>query len=157
MLDTTVLLAGIIWPRWPYEVLQHALRGDFQLIFSPVGIAEATRKFHSTRFHRHSRLFEQFLDECNYEKVPTPTLEQVQSHRNLMRDINDVPLALSAILAQVDCFVSEDKDFTAKTEQNLQLHRQLRVLLPGTFLREVMGWSSEGLENIRGRNWEDIN
>ena len=26
MVDTTVL-AGIIWPRFPYEVLQHALRG----------------------------------------------------------------------------------------------------------------------------------
>jgi predicted nucleic acid-binding protein len=156
MLDTTVLLAGTIWPRWPYAVLQHALQNDFRLVLAPVGLAEAYRKF-QTRFPQHTPAFERFLNECRYETVANPTLEQVREHQNLMRDIHDVPLALAAILASVDYFVSDDKDFTAQTSQNAELHRQLKVLLPGTFLREVMGWSSEELERVRRRNWEELN
>lgn len=30
--DTNVLLSGIIWPRWPYAILQHALQGDVELV-----------------------------------------------------------------------------------------------------------------------------
>ncbi len=39
--DTTILLAGNIWFRWPYEVLQHALKNDFQLALSQFVIGEA--------------------------------------------------------------------------------------------------------------------
>jgi predicted nucleic acid-binding protein len=34
MVDANILIAGSVWPRWPYEVLQHALRGDFGLVLS---------------------------------------------------------------------------------------------------------------------------
>ena len=44
MLDTTVLIAGIAWPRWSYEVLRHALSGDFRLVLSPLVIKQARRK-----------------------------------------------------------------------------------------------------------------
>lgn len=32
--DTNVLIAGFGWPRWPYEVIQHAIVGDYQLVLS---------------------------------------------------------------------------------------------------------------------------
>lgn len=73
-----------------------------------------------------------------------------------MRDITDVPVALAAIKAGVDHFVSEDKDFTSSDKTTEKLHRKLRVMLPGTFLREVMGWSSEELQAIRRREWADL-
>jgi predicted nucleic acid-binding protein len=155
MLDTTVLLAGTIWPRWPYAVLQHALRGDFQLIIAPIGLLEARRKFRE-RFPTHLQAFNEFLEACDYEITNDPTAEEVLAHRDLMRDIYDVPLALAAISAQVDYFVSEDKDFTEPTPHNAQLHSRLQICLPGTFLREVMGWSSEELEQLRGRSWADL-
>ncbi|MHB8626610.1 MAG: hypothetical protein ACYDBJ_01275 [Aggregatilineales bacterium] len=66
-----------------------------------------------------------------------------------MRDPNDIPLALAAITAQVDFFVTQDKDFTDRTPENENLHRRLVVILPGTFLRIHMGWTSEQLEAIR--------
>jgi hypothetical protein len=37
-----------------------------------------------------------------------------------------------------------------------QLHEQLQVLLSGTFLRQVMGWTSGELEEIRHREWSDL-
>jgi predicted nucleic acid-binding protein len=35
MVDANILIAGVVWPRFPYEVLRHALKGDCQLILSP--------------------------------------------------------------------------------------------------------------------------
>ena len=52
-------------------------------------------------------------------------------------------LLLLSITAKVDYLVSEDKDLTTQDETTAELRRHLKVLLSGTFLREVMGWSSE--------------
>lgn len=156
MTDTTVLLAGIIWPRWPYEVLQHALRGgDFQLVLSPTVIEEALRTFNK-KFPAYTQRFEALLEVGTYEEVPDPSAEEVLANQDLMRDMTDIPIALAAIKAQVDCLVSEDKDFTARDRSTDKLHKQLHVLLSGAFLRQVMGWTSEELEAIRHRDWSDL-
>jgi predicted nucleic acid-binding protein len=155
MVDTTVLLAGTVWPRWPYEVLQHPLRGDFQLVLSRTVIREAVRKF-GEKFPLYAQDFEVFLIECGYTHIPEPSSQAVLAHRDLMRDITDIPIALAAINAGVDFFVSEDKDFTARDQTTAKLHQRLRVMLPGTFLRQVMGWTGQELEAIRHRTWSDL-
>jgi predicted nucleic acid-binding protein len=155
MVDTTVLLSGIVWPRWPYEVLQHALGGDLRLVLSSTVIEEARRKF-SEKFPAYMQDLEDFLGECVYEEAPEPSPEEILTHRDLMRDITDVPIALAAINAGVDYLVSEDKDFTARNETTAKLHEQLNVLLSGTFLRQMMGRTSKELEEIRHREWSDL-
>ena len=152
MVDTTVLLAGTVWPRWPYEVLQHALRGDFELVLSQTVIQEAVRVI-GEKFPGYAQDFESFLAECDHIEIPAPPSEEVLANQGLMRDINDVPIAIAAISAGVDCFVSEDKDFTSRDQANAELHQKLTVMLPGTFLRQVMGWTSDELEAIRARTW----
>lgn len=92
---------------------------------------------------------------CDYELWADPSRDEILAHRELMRDINDLPIALAAIRARVDCFVSEDKDFTAHTPQTAQLHRELQIMLSGAFLREHMGWRSEALEQVRKRRWPE--
>ena len=152
MVDTTVLVAGVVWPRFPYEVLRHALRADFDLVLCPIVIAEARRKF-SERFPAFVQSFEDFLDNAPYEEVPDPEVEEVFANETLLRDLTDVPIALAAITAEVDYFVSDDKDYTAP---NQPIHRKLRILLSGTFLNEVMGWSHEKLDPVRRRTWADF-
>ena len=85
--------------------------------------------------------------------MASPSQEEVALHRGLVRDSQDIPVALSAIQAQVDYLITQDKDFT---DPNELLHQQLKLILPGTFLREHMGWTSEQLESIRSRTWKDI-
>ena len=155
MVDTTVLVAGLVWPRWPYEVLQHDLRGEFQMMLSPTVIKEA-RRIIEKKFPIYSQDLEGLLQTSGYEKVPDPSSEEVLAHKDLMRDITDIPIALAAIKADVDYFVSEDKDFTDRSKSTAKLHARLMVLLSGTFLREVMGWTSEQLEAVRNRNWSDL-
>lgn len=155
MVDTTVLLAGTVWPRWPYEVLQHAIRGDFQLVLSQIVIQEAARKF-GEKFPTYTQDFKNFLAECDYTEIPAPPSREVLANRDLIRDVKDVPIAIAAINAGVDCFVSEDKDFTSHDQANTKLHEKLTVMLSGTFLRQVMGWASDELEAIRNRTWADF-
>ena len=70
--------------------------------------------------------------------------------------MSDVAIALAAIAAKVDYLVSEDKDLTVQDATTAELRRHLKVRLSGTFLREVMGWTSEKLEGIRHRTWDDL-
>jgi len=155
MVDATVLIAGSGWPRWPHEVLLAGLRGEFQLVLCPYVIKQARRNL-SQRFPEHLGRFEEFLFQANPELVPDPTPEEVVKHKQLVRDESDIPIALAAINAGVDCLVSEDKDFTTRSKATAKLHRQLKVFLSGTFLRQVMGWTSKELEKIRHREWSDL-
>lgn len=155
MVDTTVLIAGSGWPRWPHEVLLAGLRKEFQLVLSPYVIRQAHRNL-SKRFPKYTARFEEFLSQANFELVPDPTPEEVAQHKDLVRDESDIPIALAAIKAQVDYLISEDKDLTARDETTARLHEKLTVMLPGTFLRQVMGWTTEELEAIRNRTWSDL-
>ena len=155
MVDATVLIAGSGWPRWPREVLLAGLHSEFQLVLSPYVIRQAHRNL-SKRFPQHLERFEEFLSQATFELVPDPDPEEVADHRSLVRDASDIPIALAAINAGVDYLVSEDKDFTAQHETTAKLHQQLNVLLPGTFLRQVLGWTSKELEEIRHRRWADL-
>ncbi len=152
MVDANVLFAGVGWPRFLYEVLQHAVSGDYQLVLSSFVINEARR--HILRlFPRVIEQFDTILAASNYEEVPTPSKDELTAHAGLVRDTQDIPVALAAINAQVDCFITQDKDFTDPGEP---IHQHLTILLPGTFLREHMGWTSDQLEAIRKRNWGDL-
>ena len=92
----------------------------------------------------------------DYELIADPTSEDVEANQDLVRDLSDVAVALAAIAAKVDYLISEDKDFTVQDKTTEELRRHLKITLTGTFLREVMGWSSEELENIRHRTWGDM-
>jgi putative PIN family toxin of toxin-antitoxin system len=138
MVDANILIAGSVWPRWPYEVLQHAADGDFDLVLSPYIISQAHRKL-TEKFPNSTWRLERLLELPNVEIVKDPTKEQLAKSANLVRDETDIPIALAAINAQVDYLVSEDKDLTSQDETTDRLRSQLTVMLSGTFLREVMG------------------
>lgn len=153
--DATALFAGTAFPRWPREVLRHSAAGDFQLVLCPLVIKQAKRNL-QRRFPEYVDRFEFYLQSVEYELVPDPTQEEIDTNKNLIRDLSDVPVALSVISAKVDYLVSDDKDFTTQDETTAELRRHVKVMLSGTFLREVMGWSSEQLEAIRHRKWSDV-
>ena len=105
MVDANILIAGSLWPRWPYEVLQHALAGDFQLVLSPYVIAQA-RRFLEKDFPEQAGQLDDLLEAAQCEMAPDPTREQVAARANLVRDASDVPVALAAIQSKVDFLVS---------------------------------------------------
>ena len=155
MVDATVLAAGSGWPRWPREVLLAGLRGDCQLVLCPY-VVEQTRRVLRRRFPAHIERFDEFLARSNFELAPDPSPQEVAQNQGLVRDKTDIPIAVAAINAELDYLVSEDKDLTARDATTATLRQKLTVLPSGTFLREVVGWSSEQLESIRHRTWRDL-
>lgn len=154
--DANVLIAGMVFPRWPYEVLQHAFKGDFRLVLSPIVIREAKRHIKG-QFPDFELEFEQFLQTVDYEEAPVPTLEELAQYPYLVRDRKDIPVALSVMKAAVDYFVSYDRDFTDQDETTKQVHAAIPgIMLPPVFLRVVMGWTSQELEQIRHRSWVEL-
>ena len=155
MADSNILIAGVLKPRWFFEFLSHAIRGDFQLVLAPQTVAEVLR-WAETKGGRRKDALEFFLARCRFELAPDPSPEEVQTHTALVRDVTDVPVALSAIKARVDYLVTNDDDFHAEdTRAELERHG-IQVTLVGTFLAEVMGWQSRELEAIRHREWSDL-
>ena len=155
MTDANILFSGVAFPRWPREVLRHAVKGDYKLILCPIVIEEARRNLQK-RYPERVADLDEFLELTDYELVSDPSLDDINSNKNLVRDLSDVAVALAAIVAKADYLISEDKDFTVQDESTAELRKQIKVILSGTFLREVMGWTSEELEAIRHRWWSEI-
>ena len=155
MADANILIAGIFYPRWFHEFLLHALRGDFRLVLPEQVIREARARMARGTAAQQQAL-EQFLTDCDYEEAPDPSREEVEHNLDLVRDPKDVPIALAAINAGVDYFVSNDTDFTDEDETTALLRRKMNPISIGRFLHEVMGWRSSDLEKIRNRNWSDL-
>ncbi len=154
--DANVLVAGTVFPRWPYEVLQHAIRGDFTLVLSPIVIEEAKRRIRIS-FPSFEREFEQFLENLEYEEAPVPDASEVRRNKQLVRDEKDVPVALSIATASVDYFITYDRDFTDEDETTKQVRAAIPgIMLPPVFLRQVMRWTSQELEQIRNRTWGEV-
>ncbi|MFQ5796555.1 MAG: hypothetical protein ACE5JP_16100 [Candidatus Bipolaricaulia bacterium] len=152
-----MLIAGTVFPRWPYEVLHHAAKGDYTLVLSPIVIREAHRRI-KKRFPDYERQFEEFLTLVDYEEAPVPSKEEIAENQDLVRQEKDIPVALSIIAAEVDYFVTYDRDFTDEDETTERVRNAIPgIRLPPVFLRDVMGWTSEELEKVREREWEELN
>ena len=155
-IDANVLITGIVWPRWAYEILMHAIRGDFTLVLSPLVIAEARNRIAVT-FPDYLAEFEFLLDTLTYASAPIPTPDEITANAHLVRQRKDVPIALSIRAAGVDYFVTYDRDFTDPGPTTRAVRTAVSgIILPPVFLREVLGWSSADLEAIRHRDWSDL-
>jgi predicted nucleic acid-binding protein len=155
-IDANVFITGLVWPRWQHEILLHAVRGDFTLVLSPLVLRETRRRIRQTFPDFQDRLAF-LLTAIRYEEAPVPTPAQIAAHPDLVRQAKDVPIALSIQAAQVDYFVTYDKDFTDHDESTAKVRAAIPgIILPPVFLRAVMGWTSEALEAIRHRNWEEM-
>jgi len=154
-LDANILIRGITLPRFPYEVLRHAAQGDFVPIFSPI-VLDSARLYVRKLFPDQQEALEVLLTLLHYELISDPSRDEVNAHPHLVRDPNDIPVALSAIKAHAVYLVSTDRDFIDVDATTAGLRQYIRAMSPGSFLREVMGWSQEALSAVERRRWSDL-
>ncbi len=152
-LDSNVLIAGIRLPRLPHEVMRACLAGDFNLALPEQVIAEARRHLD---YPAQVAALDFFLDAAAYEELPAPEPALVKQNLDLVRSEKDVPIALALLTGDVAVFVTSDRDFTDPGATADRFRDRVRVMLPAVFLRDVLDWSSEALEAIRNRTWEDL-
>jgi hypothetical protein len=81
--------------------------------------------------------------------VPDAPPETVASHRGLVEDPADVPVALAAMAAGVDALVSSDRHLVGPAAASLQA--TLRTMSVHDCLRELLGLPEADLAALRGR------
>lgn len=155
LVDANVLIQGITYPRFPYEILRHIARGDIKLVLSPT-VLEEVRACLAQKFPQHLGNFETFLLMVDYELVSDPTPEEEEANISLVRDPKDIYIVLAAVKAKVDHLISADADLTDVDETTEKLRQLIQPLKTDSFLSEVMGWSSEELERISKRRWTEL-
>ena len=152
MVCANVLVAGVVQPHVLYEILQHAVVGDFRLVLSTYIVDEA-REVIRHLVPDQMPQFDVLLQAIDHEIVPIPTCTELMQAPWLAHHCEDLPVILSAVKAQVDCLISADQSIT---DPSGPAHRYLRVVLPVTFLRQSMGWKVEDLQRVRERNWHTL-
>jgi predicted nucleic acid-binding protein len=152
-LDANVLIAGARVPRWPYEVMRAALGGHFTTVL-PVQVVEEARRHLQGK--AQTAFLQFFLSGSEAELVAMPAPAVVAAGADLIRSAIDMPIALSLLEAEVDIFVTNDRDFTDPGATASRFSERVKVMLPAVFLRDVLGWRPEALESIRNRSWRDM-
>jgi putative PIN family toxin of toxin-antitoxin system len=156
--DANVLIRGVTFPRFPYEILRLAAKHEIVLVVSP-SVLDDVCHYVGELFPDHLPTLEAFLATALVEIADEPAPEEVDANRDLVRDVDDVPIVLAAAKAEVDFLVSTDADLTDVDESTEKLRQVLapgKVMKVGTFLNEVIGWSHTELAAISHRHWEDV-
>ncbi len=131
------------------------LVGEAGVVLSPLVVASA--RLHVRRLYPNQiPLLERVLERLDYENVANPDAEQVALHRNLCRDVSDVPVALTAIEGRVDYLVTNDRDLTVMDASTARLRELVHVITPLALLRHVLGWSETRIETVIHRHWHEL-
>lgn len=111
VVDTNVLIAGLLWHGPPHTLLQHARAGRVSLVSSPALLDELADVLSRPKFNavllRSNTSRERALDEMRHlvELVDPPALPQP-----ICRDPDDDQLLALARTADVDLIISGDDD-----------------------------------------------
>jgi uncharacterized protein len=111
VIDTNVLIAGILWRGPPHALLQHVRAGTVSLVSSPALLAELADVFGRAKFDailtRTNTSRERSLAEVRRlaEVIEPPPLPQP-----VCRDPDDDAVLALAIAAKVELIVSGDND-----------------------------------------------
>lgn len=125
MLDTNVLLSALLFPGERMNTLFHKITTEHHLVLSSYVIDEL---LHVTqrKFESKIETVDLLLSQLPYELVYTP--QQPRPGLFDIRDENDYPVLYSAIIEDVDVFITGDRDF-----DGLDLERP-EILSPSAFL-----------------------
>jgi putative PIN family toxin of toxin-antitoxin system len=133
IIDTNVLLAGLLWHGTPHALVEHVRNGTLTLISSPVLLAEladvvARPKF-DTILIRSNTSRERSLDEV---RALAEVIEPVPLPAPVCRDPDDDAVLALALAAQVDFIVSGDNDLL-----DLQAFESIPIVTPAEALHRI--------------------
>lgn len=139
VLDTNVLLSGLLWHGAPHALVEHVRAGTLTLISSPALLAEFAEAIRRPKVRtvlaRARTDPERALGELRRlaELVDPPALAAPVS-----RDPDDDAVLALAVAAEADLIVSGDRDLLA-----LERHGAIPILDPAAALRLVQADAGE--------------
>ncbi len=109
MLDTNGPLSALLFPSQWMNALIERIDSKYQLVLSSF-IVEELGNVVCLKFPDKEAVVDFLLEQLPYEYVVTP--QRPKPGLFSIRDETDYPVLYSAIVENVDVFVSGDKDFT---------------------------------------------
>ena len=109
MLDTNIIVsAGVFGGAWSSAIVM-AIADKHSLVLSGA-IIDELREVIAQKFPDKNLVLERFLQRLSYEIAYTPADIDDNLYPKI-RDKKDYPILASAIIADVDVFITNDKDF----------------------------------------------
>jgi hypothetical protein len=133
IIDTNVLLAGLLWHGTPHALLERVRDGTLTLISSPALLAELTEVFGRPKFDailvRSNTSREQSLAEV---QALAEIIAPAPLPKPVCRDPDDDAVLALALAAQVDFIVSGDNDLL-----DVQIFESIPIVTPAEALHRV--------------------
>lgn len=109
MLDTNIFISMIFFPSAQTRELAGRLTGCHQIVVCDY-VIEELRLVTDRKFPAKRRFLDRFFLELPFELVYTPKMLDLNGFPE-MRDMKDSPILATAIMEDIDVFVTGDKDF----------------------------------------------
>ena len=133
VIDTNVLLSGLLWRGAPHELLEQVRNGELTLISSPALLSELADVISRPKFDailvRSNTSRSHTLDELHrlVEVIEPPPLPQP-----VCRDADDDEVLATAIAGQADLIVSGDDDLLS-----LKIHQDIPIVTPAEAVQRI--------------------
>ncbi|MDO8588257.1 MAG: putative toxin-antitoxin system toxin component, PIN family [Armatimonadota bacterium] len=109
LVDTNVLLSGLIWNGNEAQLLEMAISGDIGVLMPEIVLEEARRVL-AGKFPGHTDALDRVVDVIDCEIVPRPPSASLERAKQALRDINDAEILASIIESKPGYAVTGDKD-----------------------------------------------
>jgi putative PIN family toxin of toxin-antitoxin system len=109
MIDTNVIISAALFPNPRINHFLDVISLEHELFLCSYSLEEVDCVFRR-KFPMRRAVMEIFLQQLRYTLIHTPSVDILENQIHL-RDTKDDPIIASAIVADVDIFITGDKDF----------------------------------------------
>jgi putative PIN family toxin of toxin-antitoxin system len=121
MLDANILISAIYNPNSPtFLAYRKASEPPYALVLCDQ-IVDELRRIFNRKFPGKIPAMERFLAVAHYDLVVITSEDFAASEEGKIRDVNDRPILRAALKANVDIFVTGDKDFLESAIKHPQI------------------------------------
>lgn len=129
MLDTNVLVSLLLFPNERMNAMMERIFSEHELILSSFVVNEL-KDVVQRKFPAKARVVDRLLLKMSYSLVYTP--DEMDEALFDIRDKKDYPVLYTAIIEDVDIFVTGDKDFA-----DIEIEKPV-ILTPADFIAQYL-------------------
>ena len=107
MIDTNIIISAAVFPNPRMNQFLKTISEEHNLYICSISLEEVERVI-KRKFPDRLGTMEMFLRKLSYTLIHTPTVDVMDIN---IRDKDDYPILISAIVGDVDVLISGDKDF----------------------------------------------
>ena len=127
MTDTNVLISALLFPSENMDALMYKVISEHHLVL-PSFVIDELMDVTKRKFPRKENAVDELLSQFPFELVYTP--KQPRADLFYIRDAKDYPILYTAIVEDVDIFITGDDDFHVVNIEKPE------ILKPADFLKK---------------------